>query len=40
MYQVLEQKLVDLWRKGLLEHREERMRLATDCHSQGKVFHS
>ena len=34
-YQVLEQKLVDLWWKGLLENGEERVRLATDCHSEG-----
>ena len=38
-YQVLEQKLVDLWGKSLLKDREERVRLATHCHSQGKVFH-
>jgi len=37
--QVLEQKLVDLWGKSLLKDREERVRLATHCHSQGKVFH-
>jgi len=38
--QVLEEKLVDLWGKGLLEHREERVRLTTHCYSQGEVFHS
>jgi len=38
--QVLEEKLVDLWGKGLLEHREERVRLTTNSHSQGEVFHS
>jgi len=38
--QVLEEKLVDLWGKGLLEHREERVRLPTHCYGQREVFHS
>ena len=40
LYQVLQKKLIDLWRKCLLKDREQRMRLTTHGHSERQMFHS